>query len=205
MALIGGDTTQGPLSMTLTIHGLVPEGQAVYRHGAQVGDLIYVSGDLGAAALAIDCLDALDLDEEDRALMMEKLLRPEPRIDLSSYLRTFATAAIDISDGLSADLFHLCQESFVGAKIWIEKIPIHPLVQKYLGKNALDFALGGGDDYELCFTVASKDVVAFEAELAQASKKCYPIGIIDAKMGLLALYDAQRPEELLIPRGYSHF
>lgn len=204
IALVGGDTTRGPLSMTLTIHGLVPEGQSVRRNGAAPGDKIYISGPLGAAALAVAGLNQQMVSEPDRAPLMEKLLHPEPRVDLGYQLRTFATASIDISDGLSADLNHICIASHVGACITLDSIPIHPLVKKTQGKNALDFALSGGDDYELCFTVAPKNEEQLLCSLAKAGLSCYSIGVIEDQPGLRAItWNGQVVP--LEPRGYSHF
>lgn len=204
IALIGGDTTRGPLSMTLTIHGLVPEGCAIRRSGARPGDKIYVSGELGAAALAVANLDHQDMGVVDNTILMKKLLHPEPRIDLGYDLQTFATAAIDISDGLSADLHHICVESHVGASLYCDSIPIHPLVRKYQGDNALNFALSGGDDYELCFTVAPKNEEQLLVNLSKIGLVCYPIGVIDAQPGL-RIKTSTGAIIPLEPRGYSHF
>jgi thiamine-monophosphate kinase len=204
VALIGGDTTRGPLSMTLTIHGLIPAGCSVRRSGASPGDKIYVSGTVGAAALAVANLKTNHLDATDKAALMAKLLHPKPRVDLNLVMQAYATAAIDISDGLSADLCHICEESNVGATIVSEDIPIHPLVKKYQGENALDFALGGGDDYELCFTVATKDEGQLLKMLAKEGLGCYCIGVIDEQPGLRAK-DSEGKSIELKPQGYSHF
>ena len=195
ITLIGGDTTRGPLSMTLTIHGLVPRGGAVRRCGAKPCDLIFVTGELGAAALAVKFLTDEGCDERDKALLMEKLKHPSPRIDFLPLLQSYATAAIDISDGLTADLNHICVASRVGASLWPEAIPVHPLVHQYLGDKALDFAVSGGDDYELCFTVSSELEKEFIKALADAGLKAYAIGIIEDTPGM-------RP---FTPRGYQHF
>ncbi len=204
IALIGGDTTRGNLSITLTIHGLVPKGKAVRRSGASIGDRIYVSGELGAAALAVAFLQRDDIDPHDKAVLMKKLLHPEPRIDLSNYLQTFASAAIDISDGLSADLCHICEASNTGAGIISDRIPVHPLVKKYQCENAIDFVLSGGDDYELCFTVAPQKEVQFLKSLAQAGLNCYPIGVIEALPGLRIKQITGEVMPLMV-KGYNHF
>ena len=204
VALIGGDTTRGPLSMTLTIHGLIPEGCSVRRGGASPGDKIYISGAIGAAALAVANLKSNHIARTDNVVLMEKLLHPMPRVDLHHVLQTYATAAIDISDGLSADLYHICEASNVGATILTEAIPVHPLVKKYQGENALDFALGGGDDYELCFTVAPEDDVQLLMMLAKEKRACYCIGVIEKEPGLRAK-DRKGKHIELKPKGYSHF
>lgn len=204
MALIGGDTTRGPLCITITVHGFVPKGRAIRRDGASSGDIIYVSGELGAAALALDFLDGQPIDETDKALLMKKLLRPEPRIDLVDCLQAFATAAIDISDGLSADLNHLCVASRLGALLSLDQIPVHPLLKKYRNNNALDIALSGGDDYELCFSVSPEHEEPLLKSLAQSGVTCYPIGVFEKGQ---AMRVKQFNGEIipLEARGYRHF
>lgn len=204
LALIGGDTTRGPLSMTLTIHGLAPSGKAVRRCGAKPGDKIYVSGELGAAALAVAFLQKKGLDKFDQQILMQKLLHPRPRIDLADILQEHASAAIDVSDGLGADLNHICVASKVGACLDVHALPIHPLVEKYQGENAVDFALSGGDDYELCFTVSAVKEQKLLASLAKVGLSCYPIGFIEEKAGLRMKKDSGEIRTLA-PRGYSHF
>lgn len=197
IALIGGDTTRGPLSITITIHGLAPKGRAIRRSGAQVGDKIYVSGQLGAAALAVSYLDNPLIDESSRAILMDKLLFPTPRVDLLHCLRTYASSAIDISDGLSADLNHILEASHVGACIEFDKIPVHPLVSTYQKREAIEFALSGGDDYELCFTASKKHELFTELG-------CYCIGTITSELGLHAMTLTANVVEIQ-PKGYSHF
>lgn len=204
IALIGGDTTRGPLSMTLTIHGLAPAGKAVRRKGAKPGDKIYVSGELGAAALAVHFLQKNDLDESDKKELMQKLQRPCPRVDLADLLQKSASAAIDISDGLTADLNHICEASGVGACLYFSAIPVHPLVKKYQQEKAVDFALIGGDDYELCFTVPAAKEGTFLVELEKAGLNCYSIGVIEERQGLrLEMRDGKVKN--FVPKGYSHF
>ena len=204
IALIGGDTTRGPLAMTLTIHGLASKGKILKRSGAKVGDLIYVSGLLGAAALAVEFLTHKDLNASDKLALMSKLLHPVPRIDLADILISVATSAIDISDGLSADLNHICEASEVGACLNLDAIPIHPLLKKYKGIKALDFALTGGDDYELCFTVSAGNEKQFLKRSGELGLLCYPIGIIEAEPGLRGTNE-QGERVALASRGYCHF
>jgi thiamine-monophosphate kinase len=203
IALIGGDTTCGPLSLTLTIHGLAPVGRSVRRDNAKVFDKIYVSGEVGAAALAVTCLDRDDIPSVDKSLLMRKLKHPDPRIDLQAVLQEFASAAIDISDGLSADLSHICTSSGVGACIQETLIPIHPLVKKYQPLEALDLALTGGDDYELCFTVPAHKEPAFLTKVRELQLNCHCIGMIEEEPGLrLRQGESVKP----IPaKGYRHF
>jgi len=204
IALIGGDTTHGPLSITITIHGLIPAGKAVRRNGAKPGDKIYVSGELGAAALAVEFLKNNDIDEQDNNVLMQKLKHPNPRIDLAEILQEHASSAIDISDGLSADLNHICVASKVGVCLNSTAIPVHPLVRKYKQNDAVDFALIGGDDYELCFTVPAAKETKFLSALHKAGLRCYPIGVIEETLGF-RIEMANTEIKNFAPRGYSHF
>ena len=203
--LIGGDTTKGPLSITITIMGVTPQGQAIRRRGAKPGDLIFVSGELGGAALAVQSLRELVVSSQDQACLMAKLLRPKPRVDFSLLLRSYATAAIDISDGLSADLNHICKASGVGACLNQDTIPLHPLLRQYLeAQSAMELALTGGDDYELCFTVSKSKHQSFMAALAEQNMACYPIGVIEEQPGLrVKMVDNQY--KTITPKGYDHF
>ncbi len=154
--LIGGDTTHGPLSLTIQAHGLVPSGQALRRAGARVGDLIYVSGTLGDAGLALSTQQGrYQSDTTAQAKLQARLDRPSPRIALGCSLRQIAHAAIDISDGLGADLQHLCTASGVGAQIQAVQLPVSAPVHTYLQQtNDWQLPVSAGDDYELLFTAA---------------------------------------------------
>lgn len=204
LALIGGDTTRGPLSVSITILGQVPLGKAIRRDGAKPGDAIYVSGELGGAAQALRFLmDKTPLSQDEKVLM-QKLQVPTPRVDLRMMLQQYATAAIDISDGLSSDLSHICQASHVGALLQASLVPIHPLVKKYQGTKALDFALNGGDDYELCFTVKAADRSLFQQELIEQGFCCFFVGCIDDKKTIRI----KKEEGRIVPltaAGYNHF
>ena len=157
--LVGGDTTRGPLNVCVTIIGEVPRGRALRRDGARSGDDVWVSGWLGEAALAVAHrkrrvrLSASELIRCTRALEL-----PRPRVALGCALRSFAHSAIDISDGLAGDLGHICERSGLGADVWIDAIPRSPTFRRRAStKEGLDALLGGGDDYELCFTAAQQD------------------------------------------------
>ncbi|RMX22033.1 thiamine-phosphate kinase [Legionella jordanis] len=204
IALIGGDTTRGPLSITLTIHGLAAKGRAIRRSGAKAGDKIYVSGELGAAALAVTFLENKDLPQEDQKILFDKLKHPKPRVDLQPILQQFATAAIDISDGLSADLNHICYNSKVGACLVKQHIPVHPLVVKYERQGATAFALRGGDDYELCFTIPEKLEPAFLHAIQKKGIQCFPIGVIEKQPGL-RIEQEDGCITSLSTQGYQHF
>ena len=154
--LIGGDTTRGSLNLCITIMGEVPHGAALRRSGAQVGDDVWVSGVLGDAALALAHMQGhMQLAAKDFAACALALHQPKPRVALGLALRGVAHSAIDISDGLLADLGHILDCSNVGAEIAFDALPISCALQLYLeqplGKHCL---LVGGDDYELCFTVS---------------------------------------------------
>lgn len=202
--LIGGDTTRGPLAITITILGQAPVNKAIKRSGARAGDLIVVTGALGGAALAVQDLPQPFLETEDRQTLMDSLLRPKPRVEWRSILRNYASSAIDISDGLSADLHHICHASGVGASLSRTSIPLHPLLPVYLKEKAVDLALTGGDDYELCFTVSPNHLEALTNDTEQSGLRAYPIGVIENASGIhLVLEDGRRTTYQ--PKGYSHF
>lgn len=200
MALVGGNLARGPLSITITIHGLVPEQHVVTRHGAQRGDRIYVSGLLGAAAQAVALLKKHSVPEP----LMQALLHPKPRVEWRNILQTYATAAIDISDGLLADLNHIATASGLGACLMLDSIPIHPWVQQYQGDHAVEFVLEGGDDYELCFTVSPANEDAMRDALASQGLTAYRIGMMESAKGLRGQKGTQAPI-LLETKGYQHF
>ena len=189
LALVGGDTTQGALSITVTVHGLVPEGAALLRSAARVGDGVFVTGTLGDACAGLRCLDRND-GEADRLLaapagtremLIERLNRPVPRVAQGLALRGRANACIDVSDGLLADLGHVCTASGVGAEIDIESLPSSPaLLALFDGNARRECQLAGGDDYELCFSVAESEASALLVDLARSGCGATRIGRIVA-------------------------
>ncbi|MBT0721553.1 thiamine-phosphate kinase [Rosenbergiella collisarenosi] len=207
MQLIGGDTTRGPLSMTLGIHGVVPAGKALKRSGAQRGDWIFVTGTLGdsAAGLALlqNTLTAPSL--EQRNYLLKRHLRPTPRILPGQALRHLASAAIDISDGLLSDLGHILQASGVGAKIEQNQLPLSSILQEVVGREAaIDLALNGGEDYELCFTVPEVNREAIQVALNNLGVEGHCIGqILPASEGI-ALFDNGKKLSYR-PKGFDHF
>lgn len=153
LALVGGDTTGGPLAMSVAIHGFVPAGAAITRHGAQVGDVVFVTGTLGDGAAGLSCARALRQDAHAQ-LLLERMRRPTPRVEAGLALRGVAHACIDVSDGLVQDLGHICAASGVGAELDAAALPLSPaLCASFDDAAARRFALAGGDDYELCFCV----------------------------------------------------
>jgi thiamine-monophosphate kinase len=151
--LVGGDTTRGPLNLCITVFGSVPTSQALRRDGAGTDDEIWVSGTLGDARLALEALQGkLTLTPEQLATARPRLDRPQPRNALGLALRGIATSAIDISDGLLGDLGHILERSGGGAVLDADALPLGPALAAEPCARRREFALNGGDDYELCFT-----------------------------------------------------
>lgn len=157
--LAGGDTTSGPLSVTITAMGLVEQGGALTRSGAVEGDLVAISGTLGDAALAVSLLQSGATPEK---ASLEALNHPEPRLELGQRLRGLATSCIDISDGLVADLGHILKQSGVGADIQLADLPFSEILENVGEAERWDYQLTGGDDYELCFTIAPTRLAEME-------------------------------------------
>lgn len=160
--LAGGNLARGPLSITITVLGSVPAGTALRRDGAKSGDDVYVTGTLGDAAgwLALDYESGTSRVAEP---LRDRYCHPTPRLALGQSLRDVASAMIDISDGLAADLGHICEASSVGARIDATAIPISEALRTAFESRAMALAISGGDDYELCFTAAPtrrEDIVA---------------------------------------------
>jgi thiamine-monophosphate kinase len=204
--LVGGDTTRGPLNLCVTIMGEVPKGGALLRRGAQVGDEVWVSGRLGDAALALAHLQGrIVLSEAEFAACAPALHQPQPRVALGLALRGLANCAIDISDGLLADLGHILDASIVGAQIGLMELPVSlPVSENYGRSLGIQCALAGGDDYELCFTAP----VARHAELLRISASLdlplTRIGKIVAGQGCI-VHDAAGNPLNLGSSGYDHF
>lgn len=179
--LIGGDTTQGPLSITVTAQGLVPKDTHLKRSGAKAGDWIYVTGEIGDAALALKhILKEIDVAPEYRESVQRSLDYPTPRILAGQALRGYASSAIDLSDGLISDLGHICTASKVGANIVLDDLPISNALRDTVGLDkAFEMTLAGGDDYELLFTVSEDNKVGMETALANTSNAITCIGQIN--------------------------
>lgn len=171
--LIGGDTTQGPLSITVTVIGEAT--RAITRNSAQLDDLIVVTGELGSAAFALN-------NPRKNKSCNAQLKTPEPRLDVSELIKHMATSMIDVSDGLLADLGHICKASDVAAVIELTQIPINPVIKK--DPNWMQYVLAGGDDYQLCFTINMADE-------EQLPEDCHIIGQIIAGQGVVVLNQHQ--------------
>lgn len=204
--LVGGDTTRGALSMTFTVIGEVPADQALRRDGAQPGDTVWVSGTLGEAAFALAAIQGqLNLSDADFAMLSARLHAPTPRVALGLALRQLATSAIDISDGLLADLGHILQRSQVGAELDYTRIPLSEIVHDLAAHPAFDrCVLAGGDDYELCFTAPAHHQDAIIALGASLNVRLTAIGQISATEGL-RLMDADGQLIALDSAGFDHF
>lgn len=202
LALVGGDTTRGPLTVSLTLLGALPAGSAVPRGGARPGDRIYVTGKPGAAAAG------LELYRGGRALpaaLRQAFVYPRPRVSLGPRLRGIARAMVDVSDGLAADLGHILETSRCGAILHLERLPLHPDAVAELGEEpARRLALQGGDDYELCFTVAPPQAAEAETQAAGLGIPLTWIGDIRSESGL-KLQAASGAEVALDRPGWRHF
>jgi len=196
--LIGGDTTCGPLTLSLTLHGVVQSDNYLKRSGAQVGDAIVVSGQLGDAGLALKKVLANQSAESE---LLKRLNRPEPRVELGQSLVSSANSAIDISDGLLADLGHILIASQVGAELQLENLPMSAAVKSIVSStDDWSLPLAAGDDYELCFTIAESALPQLLSQHPGLSR----IGTIVEQQGLRCFTSAG---ELATPhgRGYEHF
>jgi len=205
--LVGGNTTRGPLSISVTACGFVPTGKALRRRGAKPGDRIFVTGTLGDAALALSISRGrLETSMTGHAGLMDRLQRPEPRIAAGIALRELASAAIDISDGLAADLGHLLEADRLGAHVDLSRLPLSNAFRTLMPSAALDWdlAVAGGDDYELCFTVPASREAELKKRTVSFGCACTAIGEIVADPGLvLTAPDGSRYP--LTHAGYDHF
>lgn len=203
--LVGGDTTRGPLTVTVSAFGLVPAGQALLRAGARPGDGVYVTGMLGDAAVGLCLLlEGLDLPEEYRPAVLARLNRPTPRVKEGLALRGLASACIDVSDGLLADLGHILEASGQGATIELTRLPVSPAFDAAFAQLGWPMALAGGDDYELCFTVPAEREPALHAASARFACGMARIGQIEARPGLRIL-DGSGDLYPCETVGYNHF
>jgi thiamine-monophosphate kinase len=204
--LIGGDTTRGPLNFCVQIMGEIPIGAALLRSGARLGDELWVSGELGDAALALAHLQGrARLDENALAICLPRLHTPTPRIALGLALRGIATSCIDVSDGLLQDLGHVLEMSKVGAELWLAQLPRSLALAKHADQAFADeCVLGGGDDYELCFTAPPGSRAAVEALIGQTGVRLSRIGEIVSRQELRVL-DRHGAEVPVTKSGFDHF
>ncbi len=216
--LIGGDTTQGPLNICITVFGEVPPGDALLRHNAQVGDDIYISGTVGDARLALEVFRGTQsLDAKAFEQVRARMEQPTPRVQLGLELRAIANAAIDVSDGLLGDLGHILKRSNVGAEIntdWLQTAGsfsgslnehthagISPWLAALPFNKRLEFAMSGGDDYELCFTAPVNQRELVHAAAWESDTPVTRIGRITETSGLVVLDPQGQP----ITRRFASF
>lgn len=201
--LSGGDTTRGPLTITVTLLGSVPAGQALRRDGACEGDLIYVTGTLGDSRGGLQCLQ----DEINDDYLLERYWLPEPRLAAGVALRGIASAALDVSDGLVQDLGHIARASGVNAVVERDALPLSSALCALAGDDtARNWALSGGEDYELCFTVPPDCVPALESALATTGVTATRIGRMTTKgSGEVFCVDGRGNPVALERGGYDHF
>jgi thiamine-monophosphate kinase len=203
--LVGGDTTQGPLTICITVFGEVAVGQALLRSGARAGDLLYVSGTLGDARLALECFRGnLALSGEAFRAARRAMEWPQPRIALGLALRGVASSAIDISDGLLGDLSHVLRASAVGATLHADALPRSAALAAQAQAVQRQCTLAGGDDYEILFSAPAQRGAAVQAAATQAGVTVTCIGQIDAAPGVRLLDAAGASITQQFP-GFDHF
>ena len=200
IALVGGDTTRGPLSIAVTAMGLVEPGRALRRDGARVGDEVWVTGTLGDAAGGLALLD-----REPVPALRARLDRPTPRVAAGRALAGIATACVDVSDGLLADLGHVCARSHVAAHLDVDALPASAALREAFGEaDRIALQASGGDDYELCFTAPADASADIDAVSAQLGLRFTRIGRIVAGEGVHPV-DAKSQPWSSPRRGYDHF
>lgn len=206
VTLIGGDTTRGPLSVTVTAHGVLPHDRALLRGGAKAGDSVYVTGNLGASGLALLQLQGeLKLPDSEFELVLNRHYYPQPRVLTGYGLRDVANSCIDISDGLMADLGHLLVSSGCGAQLELDNLPINESVMTALSKpQAMQLALTAGEDYELCFTVPPVNKGALDVALSHCGISFTCIGQLNTQAGQIQMKLDGEPF-VVQQSGWDHF
>ncbi len=203
--LVGGDTTQGPLNICISVFGEVPAGQALLRSGARAGDDVYVSGTLGDARLALEAFrGTVVLEREAFATARQAMEQPQPRVALGMALRGVAHSAIDISDGLLGDLGHVLQRSGVGAALDVDAVPHSAALAAQPPAVQRECTLSGGDDYELLFTAPPGKAESVRAAAVRAQVAVTRIGRIEVEAGL-RLRDAEGRVVTQTFRSFDHF
>jgi thiamine-monophosphate kinase len=213
VSLVGGDTVKGKLTLTLTIIGEVPENKAILRSGAKVGDDIWVSGEIGSAALALAAMkNRQHLNGKDFRELRARLETPEPRVALGFALRDIASAALDISDGLTGDLAHILEQSRVGAELELAAIPCHRALKQLAQSDdvherrlGVDCLLSGGDDYELCFTAHPEHRDALDQLSRYLRLPLTRIGSIQPPESGLTVLDFHGKKIEKPPKAFDHF
>jgi len=213
VALVGGDTTRGPLAVGVTVHGFVPPGRALRRDGARAGDLVFVTGTLGDAAAGLRCLDRADVraaalfnaPSDTREALIGRFNRPTPRIAAGSALRELASACIDVSDGLLADLGHVAARSGVGIELDADSLPASSaLLALFECDERLLLQAAGGDDYELAFCVPPTRAGDVQRDLARIGGGATRIGrVVEGER--VRVFDRDGAELVFERGGWNHF
>jgi len=204
VTLIGGDTIHGPEFFAVSLQGVVCKDQYIARSGAQTDDLIYVSGQLGDASYGLKIVKD-KIATEDNQLLVDKFLYPNPRIEEAKTISLFASSMIDLSDGLYSDLMKIMSESSVGVEVDVSKLPISALLSEQLSEEAaINHALLGGDDYELCFTLpVDREIEFLEAHRSLSDPLFTCIGKIREGSDL-KLFDGKQ-DFVISEKPYNHF
>ena len=206
VGVVGGNLARGPLNVTIQLMGTVERGRMLTRAGGNLGDDVYVTGTLGDSAGGIALInERIDTAHGSAgAALKERFYKPVPRVEAGLALRSLASAAIDVSDGLLADLGHICERSGCGAMIDVERVPLSAeLLSTFPPQIALAHALGGGDDYELCFTAPPSRAAAIDGALEAVGTTATRIGQLVAGQEVICRRDGEpyTPHSL----GYRHF
>jgi thiamine-monophosphate kinase len=212
MQLIGGDTTQGPLSITVQATGFIDPDHAMQRNNAQSGDLVYVTGTLGDASIGLELLTKqVSVDQKIFDQCVGKLNHPVPRVEFARAAAQYCSCAIDVSDGLIADLGHILSSSHCGAEIHLDRVPLSKELREYFidstsKDRGINWArvLGGGDDYELCMTISDDKADSLIALAESMNLELTCIGRVDAGNDLRVL-DSEGQQYVLDKTGYGHF
>ena len=214
-ALFGGDTvrTTGPITIAITAFGTLPRGAMIHRAGAQVGDHVFVSGTIGDAALGLRLrskkVDAQTwrLSPNDADRLIDRYLLPQPRAVLANAVRRYASAAMDVSDGLVGDLSKLCRASAVSARIEVRRVPLSDAAGTAIKEDlaAIEIALTGGDDYEILCTIGPENVLEFASAAAAAGVQVTEIGVVEAGGGKPRFVDTDGRIMSFAQNSFSHF
>lgn len=206
VALIGGDTTRGPLSITVSVTGFVNVNKSLKRSSAKVGDIIFVTGNIGDARLGLESVlgNVSIADKKQQTYFLNCLNRPEPKVIIGQILTKYPVAAIDLSDGLLADLNHICKASSMGAVVQLDKMPLsEQLINAFYNELNWSMICNAGDDYELCFTCPPGSVDALLSDLSDHGINVFPIGIINNTCEIKCYLNDE--PYLNLGTGYNHF
>jgi thiamine-monophosphate kinase len=205
IALVGGDTTSGPLSITIQVMGATQPQHTLRRDGANIGDFVLVTNFVGDGAAALAAIqNTQQFTDEHTDYLQQRFYRPTPRLAESALIRELASSALDISDGLVADLQHICDASDLGAVIDVENLPLSPALKSLNNDaQAYQWALSGGDDYELCFTVQPEKMADIAMLIAQGELQATVIGEMIAGGKVICEYEGAPFK--VATTGYQHF